>query len=93
MAEPPIENRAFSEMLSSASSGNPVSTMKPSSFLLFGKLDKKFLGESTLLRETYFLTILGKYFIKKTPTVETCVTTQLLAVSIVQTLNQFKWYA
>ena len=52
-------------MLSTASPGNPVSIAKLSSFLLFVQLDKKFLQESTNVKETSFLTVFGRKHEKK----------------------------
>ena len=54
LARPPPHDRAQPEILSTASPGNPVSIMKPSSLLLFVQLDKKFLEEPTKVRGTYF---------------------------------------
>ena len=64
LATPPIYNRAYSEMLSTAFPGNPVCTRKPSS-LLFVQPDRKFLEESTKLEGTYVLTIFGNKSMRK----------------------------
>ena len=45
LARPPIYNGAYPEMLSTASAGNPVGIMKPTSYLLIVQLAKKFMEE------------------------------------------------
>ena len=70
LARPPIYDRAYPEMLSTASPGNPVGITKPSSFLLFVQADKKFSEESTNVKETYFITILSNKSMRKIRSVE-----------------------
>ena len=65
VARPPIYDRAQPEMLSTASPGNPVSIMKPSSLLLFMQPEEKFLEEWTKVKETHLLTIFGKKQMEK----------------------------
>ena len=52
LARPPINDRAYPEMLPAASPGNPLAITKLSSLLLFVQPDKKFLEESTKVKET-----------------------------------------
>ena len=87
LARPPIYDRAYPEMLSTAFPGNPVGITKPSSLLLFVQPDQRFLEESTRVKETYFLTILGNKPMRKIRSVETCI--KLIAIHIAQTVPQF----
>ena len=53
LARPTIYDRAYPEVLSTASPGNPVGITKPSQLLLFVQPEKKFLEKSTKVKETY----------------------------------------
>ena len=64
LARPPIYDRAYPEMLSTASPGKPVGATKPSSLLLLVQPEKKFLEERKKVK-TYFLTKFGKTYIRK----------------------------
>ena len=55
-----IYNRAYPEMLASASPGNHMDVKKPSLLLLFVQQDEKYLEELTCLEEPYVLTTFGK---------------------------------
>ena len=52
LARPPIYNRAYHQKLPTSSPRIPVVFMTPSLILLFEQLDKKFLEESTTVKET-----------------------------------------
>ena len=52
LAPPLINDRAYPELLSTASPGNPVAIAKRSSLWLFVHPDKKFLEESSKVTET-----------------------------------------
>jgi len=54
LARPPIYDRPYADMLSTAPPGNPVGIIKRSSLLLFVLLDTKFLEESTKVTEDLF---------------------------------------
>ena len=55
LARPPIYDGAYPEMLSTASAGNPVGIMKPTSYLLFVQLAKKSMEQSTSIKGTLVL--------------------------------------
>ena len=82
LARPPIYDRAYPKMLSTASPGNPIGITKPSSLLLFVQLHKNCLEESTKAKETYFLTIFSKRFIRKIRS-QSKLASQVTAVHIV----------
>ena len=63
LARPPIYDRAYTEMLSTDSSGNPVAITKPSALLLIVQPDKNFW--SINVKEPYLLTIFGNKSRKK----------------------------
>ena len=54
LARPRMYDRAYPQMLSTVSPGNPVDVTKPSSLLLFVQLDKTFLEQSTKVKENPF---------------------------------------
>ena len=65
LAKPPIHDQAYPEKLSIDSPVNLLGVTQPNLLLLFLQQDKKSLGETTTLCETYFLTKFGdKYTIK-----------------------------
>ena len=86
-------DRAYPEMLSTASPGNPVGITKPISLLLFVQPDKKkFLEESTKVKETNALTIFCNKSLSKNFS-QSKLASKLLAVHIAQPVPQFKRYA
>ena len=85
-------DRAYPEMLSTASPGNPVGITKPISLLLFVQPDKKFLEESTKVKETNVLTTFCNKSLSKIFS-PSKLASKLLAVHITQPVPQFKRYA
>ena len=61
---PPIYDRAYPALLSTASAGNPVGIAKPSSLILFVQPHKNFLKQSRNIKETYLLIIFGNKYVK-----------------------------
>ena len=60
-----------------------------SSLLLFVQLDKKFLEESTKVRETYLLTIFGKKYMGKIQ-FPSKLASKLIAIYIAQIIPQLR---
>ena len=60
-----IYDRPCPEKLPTASLDNPVVVTKPSSLSFFVQPDKKFFGDSTKVKETYFLTTFGTKYMRK----------------------------
>ena len=76
------------KMLSPAFPESQVSITKPSSLFSFVQLDKKFLEESTKVKETNFVTIFRNKYMRKNRS-KSKFASKLIAIHIAQKFPQF----